>query len=410
MPRIDQRVRSVVSEQLGIPVEQIGDDDRFVDDLGADSLDLVEIIIALEEEFNMEIPDEDAQQITTVREAVEYIQSHQRYMQIPLCLPTNLTLSNPHLPEVRNHYRAVCKMSLTDVLPFPYPLSVGTDICHVPRIQRILSNENEEHVTRFSRKIFSPTELPGFQERYQAVLRLRRTMPARAQIEENQTDDHGSGVDNDVRCDKYERELLGFSKWVAGRFAAKEAAMKALSPHRLGWHQAEVLTLPGRKKPVLVVHAPPPLKAESKENGDGGHQMLRKQVAQLSISHDGDYATATVLAVNSFGADFGTLESEIYFIDHIKQDILDHRNDKEYDVIYLSPLPESRHNFRIQVHDFVNLDFDNPSKWSSAFLTAYGHIKEPSPYGEPFLVTRILIPEQAGNSTNALEPRISYFS
>lgn len=84
--------------------------------------------------------------------------------------------------------------------------------------------------------------------------------------------------------------------------------------------------------------------------------------------------------------------SEIYFIDHIKQDIIDHRNDKEYDVTYLSPLPESRHNFRIQVHDFGKLDFDNPSKWSSALLSAYGHTKEPSPYGEPFIVTRVCKP------------------
>jgi translation elongation factor EF-4 len=84
--------------------------------------------------------------------------------------------------------------------------------------------------------------------------------------------------------------------------------------------------------------------------------------------------------------------SEIHFIDHIKQDIIDHRNDKEYDVTYLSPLPESRHNFHVQIHDFANLDCDNPSQWSSALLTAYGHTKEPSPYGKPFIVTRVCKP------------------
>jgi len=70
---IDERVKSIVVEQLGVNPEEVTIEASFVDDLGADSLDTVELVMALEEEFGMEIPDEEAEKITTIREAVEYI-------------------------------------------------------------------------------------------------------------------------------------------------------------------------------------------------------------------------------------------------------------------------------------------------------------------------------------------------
>jgi acyl carrier protein len=73
MSTIEERVKQIVVEQLGVKEEEVSGDSSFVDDLGADSLDTVELVMALEEEFNCEIPDEDAEKITTVREACEYI-------------------------------------------------------------------------------------------------------------------------------------------------------------------------------------------------------------------------------------------------------------------------------------------------------------------------------------------------
>ena len=70
---IEERVKKIVSDQLGKDVEEIQSDSSFVDDLGADSLDTVELIMQLEEEFGIEIPDEDAETITTVEAAVNYI-------------------------------------------------------------------------------------------------------------------------------------------------------------------------------------------------------------------------------------------------------------------------------------------------------------------------------------------------
>ena len=72
-----QKVREIVAEQLGVDVEEVTAEASFIDDLGADSLDTVELVMALEEEFGVEIPDEDAEKITTVKEALEYIQQHQ---------------------------------------------------------------------------------------------------------------------------------------------------------------------------------------------------------------------------------------------------------------------------------------------------------------------------------------------
>ena len=73
---IEEIVKKIVSDQLGKDVEEIQSDSSFVDDLGADSLDTVELVMALEEEFDLEIADEDAEQISTVNEAVNYINSN----------------------------------------------------------------------------------------------------------------------------------------------------------------------------------------------------------------------------------------------------------------------------------------------------------------------------------------------
>ena len=76
MSNIEQRVKKIVSEQLGVIEEEIQNSSSFVDDLGADSLDTVELVMALEEEFECEIPDEDAEKITTVQQAIDYVNSH----------------------------------------------------------------------------------------------------------------------------------------------------------------------------------------------------------------------------------------------------------------------------------------------------------------------------------------------
>jgi acyl carrier protein len=76
MSNIEQRVKKIVSEQLGVKEEEIQNPSSFVDDLGADSLDTVELVMALEEEFECEIPDEDAEKITTVQQAIDYVNSH----------------------------------------------------------------------------------------------------------------------------------------------------------------------------------------------------------------------------------------------------------------------------------------------------------------------------------------------
>jgi acyl carrier protein len=76
MSTIEERVRETVVEQLGVKEEEVTLDASFVDDLGADSLDTVELVMALEEEFETEIPDEDAEKITTVQQAIDYINKH----------------------------------------------------------------------------------------------------------------------------------------------------------------------------------------------------------------------------------------------------------------------------------------------------------------------------------------------
>ena len=70
---VEDKVKSIIAEQLGVKVEEVTPQASFIDDLGADSLDTVELVMALEEEFGIEIPDEDAEKRTTVADAVKYI-------------------------------------------------------------------------------------------------------------------------------------------------------------------------------------------------------------------------------------------------------------------------------------------------------------------------------------------------
>ncbi|MBL6821491.1 MAG: acyl carrier protein [Cellvibrionales bacterium TMED122] len=76
MSNIEDRVRKIVAEQLGVKEEEVKAEASFVDDLGADSLDTVELVMALEEEFETEIPDEEAEKITTVQLAIDYINNN----------------------------------------------------------------------------------------------------------------------------------------------------------------------------------------------------------------------------------------------------------------------------------------------------------------------------------------------
>ncbi len=76
MSSIEERVKKIICEQLGVKEDAATNKASFVDDLGADSLDTVELVMALEEEFECEIPDEEAEKITTVQEAIDYVEAH----------------------------------------------------------------------------------------------------------------------------------------------------------------------------------------------------------------------------------------------------------------------------------------------------------------------------------------------
>ena len=97
MSTIVERVTKLVCEQLGVKEDEVSPEASFVEDLGADSLDTVELVMALEEEFETEIPDEEAEKITTVKEAVDYIEAHtytrlSAGKQAALVLPTAAVL------------------------------------------------------------------------------------------------------------------------------------------------------------------------------------------------------------------------------------------------------------------------------------------------------------------------------
>jgi acyl carrier protein len=77
MSSIADKVKKIVVEQLGVSEDQVSEDAKFIEDLGADSLDQVELVMALEEEFGSDIPDEDAEKMTTVGEAIKYIEEKQ---------------------------------------------------------------------------------------------------------------------------------------------------------------------------------------------------------------------------------------------------------------------------------------------------------------------------------------------
>ncbi|MDP8264286.1 MAG: acyl carrier protein [Candidatus Aceula lacicola] len=70
----EEKIKSIIAEQLGVKVEEVNPESSFVDDLGADSLDTVELIMALEEEFNVEIPDEDAEKMSKVSDVIKYVE------------------------------------------------------------------------------------------------------------------------------------------------------------------------------------------------------------------------------------------------------------------------------------------------------------------------------------------------
>ena len=78
MASIEERVKEIIVEQLGVEEDEVAPDASFIDDLGADSLDTVELVMAFEEEFNIEIPDEDAEGIATVQDAVDYIKANMK--------------------------------------------------------------------------------------------------------------------------------------------------------------------------------------------------------------------------------------------------------------------------------------------------------------------------------------------
>ena len=73
---VEEKVKEIIVDQLGVDEKQVNPEASFIDDLGADSLDTVELVMALEEEFDVEIPDEDAEKIATVQNAIDYIKSH----------------------------------------------------------------------------------------------------------------------------------------------------------------------------------------------------------------------------------------------------------------------------------------------------------------------------------------------
>jgi acyl carrier protein len=75
---VEQKVKSIIAEQLGVGEDEIKQESSFIEDLGADSLDIVELVMAMEEEFEVEIPDEEAEHIKTVADAINYVNNHKK--------------------------------------------------------------------------------------------------------------------------------------------------------------------------------------------------------------------------------------------------------------------------------------------------------------------------------------------
>ena len=75
---VEQKVKGIIAEQLGVAEDEIKNTSSFIEDLGADSLDIVELVMAMEEEFEVEIPDEEAENIKTVQDAINYINTHKK--------------------------------------------------------------------------------------------------------------------------------------------------------------------------------------------------------------------------------------------------------------------------------------------------------------------------------------------
>ena len=98
MENVEQRVKKIVAEQLGVNEAEIKNDSSFVDDLGADSLDTVELVMALEEEFETEIPDDDAEKITTVQQAIDYVGTHLKKSRSARGLRQAARVSNERRP------------------------------------------------------------------------------------------------------------------------------------------------------------------------------------------------------------------------------------------------------------------------------------------------------------------------
>lgn len=142
---------------------------------------------------------------------------------------------------------------------FPFALNVGTDIVHLPRIRQLVTRKEGRYLLPFTRRILHQRERDNLSQKYPNVCQASVT-----------THPH---LDSLVR-------------WLGGRFAAKEAARKALGASFVSWKEVRVETLNGGQPRIIY---------SSRAQGDS----LEEEEAKVSISHDGDYVVATVLASTS---------------------------------------------------------------------------------------------------------------